>query len=69
MRDGKGGRGGKVGKDEPWHWHTKQRHMAKMEISDAFEMRHRVVVALVVAAIGVVLGSVWMIRRILGYFA
>lgn len=34
-------------KEEPWHWHTKQRKMMRMEIADAFQMRKWVVVAMV----------------------
>lgn len=42
-----------VKEKEPWHWHTKQRHMMKAELDDAFKLRKWVV--LVLAALCVVL--------------
>ncbi|KAM3077580.1 hypothetical protein ACMFMG_006916 [Clarireedia jacksonii] len=38
--------------DEPWHWHTKQRKMMKMEVSDAFEVRHTVLAGMLVTVCG-----------------
>jgi hypothetical protein len=42
----------------PWHYHTKQRKLMKMEASDAFEMRKTVLVGLLIASIGIAWG-VW----------
>jgi hypothetical protein len=53
-------------KEEPWHWNTKQKKMMKMELADAFEMRKRVVLVmvLVVAVFAALAG--WLVRWIIG---
>ncbi|TVY14917.1 hypothetical protein LARI1_G008502 [Lachnellula arida] len=57
------------GKEEPWHWHTKQRKMMKAEMDDAFRMRGSVMVVLVLVGVGiaVAVGVVgrWVLRRVL----
>jgi len=50
---------------EPWHWHTKQKKMMRMEIEDAFEMRKTVVVILVAAMVGAALGCVWVAKWVM----
>lgn len=54
-------KGEKKGGDEPWHWHTKQRHMMKAEMDEAFRVRKWVVVFLVLG-VGIwvlLMGMVW----------
>jgi hypothetical protein len=53
-------------KEEPWHWHTKQRHMMKAEMDDAFRVRKWVVVFLVACAMLAVFGVVGVLRWV-GY--
>ncbi|KAH8762825.1 hypothetical protein BGZ57DRAFT_857886 [Hyaloscypha finlandica] len=53
-------------KEEPWHWHTKQRHMMKAEMDDAFRVRKWVVVFLVACAALAVFGVVGVLRWV-GY--
>ncbi|PMD62185.1 uncharacterized protein K444DRAFT_610295 [Hyaloscypha bicolor E] len=53
-------------KEEPWHWHTKQRHMMKAEMDDAFRVRKWVVVFLVACAVLAVFGVVGVLRWV-GY--
>lgn len=53
------------GEKEPWHWHTKQRHMMKAEMDDAFKLRKWVLLALAIGWVGLsaciytVLGIFW----------
>ncbi|TVY85693.1 hypothetical protein LAWI1_G008567, partial [Lachnellula willkommii] len=51
--DAKSGVGHVEGKEEPWHWHTKQRKMMKAEMDDAFRMRGSVMVVLVLVGVGI----------------
>ncbi|EDN97929.1 predicted protein [Sclerotinia sclerotiorum 1980 UF-70] len=37
--------------EEPWHWHTKQKKMMKMEVSDAFKFRQWVLIGMAVVAV------------------
>ncbi|KAI9053523.1 hypothetical protein LZ554_002478 [Drepanopeziza brunnea f. sp. 'monogermtubi'] len=37
---GANGKGRKEEKEEPWHWHTKQRKMMRAEMEDAFKLRN-----------------------------
>jgi hypothetical protein len=53
-------------KEEPWHWHTKQRKMMKAEVEEAFEMRKRVVVAMMVALAGLAAGLVLFVNWVWG---
>jgi hypothetical protein len=41
--------------EEKWYWHTKQRHMMKAEIEDAFKVRKWVVMFLFVT------GGLWIL--------
>jgi hypothetical protein len=59
-REGKGGV--KRKEDEPWHWHTKQRHMMKAEMDDAFRVRKWVVVFLLAVGVVAVFGAVGLVR-------
>ncbi|KAF2792734.1 hypothetical protein K505DRAFT_325976 [Melanomma pulvis-pyrius CBS 109.77] len=65
--DNRGGGGAK--KRTSWHLNKKIRKMAKLEISDALEMRGRVTVllvgAVVVVGVGAFLGLWWMVGRLL----
>jgi hypothetical protein len=65
-----GGTNEKKESGEQWHWHTKQRHMMKAELDDAFRVRKWVVVFLVLTG-GVwvlVLGMVWRwMKYLLGF--
>lgn len=54
-KDAPGEKGKKKGGDEPWHWHTKQRHMMKAEMDEAFKVRKWVVMFLVVS------GGTWLL--------
>lgn len=57
---------GKENEKEPWHWHTKQRHMMKAEMEEAFRVRQWVVVMLCVAVVvGLAVGG--MMWRWMGY--
>lgn len=47
-----------------WYLHTKRRAMAKLEISDAFELRGRVVVALFVAMLLLIVSAVYGMRHL-----
>lgn len=51
-----------------WHLHRKIRKIAKLEVSDAFEMRDRVMVGMLIAIFLVVyalcLVLVWMIKKL-----
>lgn len=62
------GRDGKERRQSSWHLHKKIRKVAKLEISDAFEMRGRVIVVMlsaVVMVVGMLIVSVrWMVGRI-----
>jgi hypothetical protein len=63
-KDGKGN-GGKEGRGkegEPWHWHTKQRHMMKAEMEDAFRLRKWVVLVLLAAGVVAVFGVMAVVR-------
>ena len=60
QREGKGGVKGK--EDEPWHWHTKQRHMMKAEMDDAFRVRKWVVVFLLAVGVVGIFGAVGLVR-------
>ena len=51
------------GEGEPWHWHTKQRELMKAEISDAFRIRHWVVLVLVLGMLGSVVVSGMVVRQ------
>ncbi|KAH9221693.1 hypothetical protein DL95DRAFT_421582 [Leptodontidium sp. 2 PMI_412] len=53
-------RGGE--KDEPWHWHTKQRKMMRAEVEDAFKVRKWVVIFLVLMAVSGI-GLLFMMGR------
>ncbi|KAF8866670.1 hypothetical protein BDZ45DRAFT_279872 [Acephala macrosclerotiorum] len=53
---------GKGMEEEPWHWHTKQRHLMKAEMDDAFRVRKWVVVALAVVVLGVAVGGTLVVR-------
>jgi hypothetical protein len=55
LKEGKGEK-----EKEPWHWHTKQRHMMKAEMDDAFRVRKWVVVFLVCSGVGVAFCGVWV---------
>lgn len=61
-------RDGKERRQSSWHLHKKIRKVAKLEISDAFEMRGRVIVVMlsaVVMVVGMLIVSVrWMVGRI-----
>ncbi|KAE9381119.1 hypothetical protein N431DRAFT_476023 [Stipitochalara longipes BDJ] len=59
-KEGKGGVKGK--EDEPWHWHTKQRHMMKAEMDDAFRVRKWVVVFLLAAGVMAFFGALGFVR-------
>merc|ERR1712225_27743 len=51
-------------KDEPWHWHTKQRKMMKAEVEDAFRVRKWVVIFLVgfaISGVGLLLMIGWWV--------
>jgi hypothetical protein len=62
VRMGEEGKGkGREG-EKPWHWHTKQRHMMKAEIEDAFRVRKWVVLFLLFCG-GAVLVAVWVAVR------
>lgn len=63
-KDGKGngGKGEKGTEEEPWHWHTKQRHMMKAEMEDAFKLRKWVVLVLLAAGVVAVFGLVAVVR-------
>lgn len=50
-----------------WYTRKKKRAMARMEISDAFEMRGRVVVALVVWSGLVLWGTAYVLRCMYGW--
>ena len=52
-------------------WYTRKKHraMAKMEISDAFEMRRRVIFALVAWALLGALGISYVARRMYGWIS
>ncbi|TVY42554.1 hypothetical protein LSUB1_G001208 [Lachnellula subtilissima] len=63
------GNGNVEGKEEPWHWHTKQRKMMKAEMDDAFRMRKSVMVFLMLVGVGIavavgVIGR-WILRGVL----
>jgi hypothetical protein len=66
-RNGENGKPGPA-KDEPWHWHSRQRQMTKMEFADAFNLRQRVVLAMVVAGVGCALGVVCLLKWSYGMF-
>lgn len=55
------------GKEEPWHWHTKQRKMMKREFDDAFEMRNSVAVGIVAVLLGCLLGIVGLVGWVWGF--
>lgn len=67
QQKGRDGLDAKAGKDEPWHWNTKQRKMMKLEFTDAFEMRKRVVVILASVLLGAGAVTVWAIQSTIGY--
>ena len=48
--------------DEPWHWHTKQRHMMKAEMDDAFRVRKWVVVFLLAVGVVAIFGALGFVR-------
>jgi hypothetical protein len=56
------GKGKRTGKEESWHWNTKQRKMLKMELADAFELRKRVVAVLLVMGAGVGVLGLWIVN-------
>ncbi|PBP19570.1 hypothetical protein BUE80_DR009589 [Diplocarpon rosae] len=49
-------------KEEPWHWHTKQRKMMRAEMEDAFKLRKWVVIALIIGIVSAAV-VVWMLGR------
>ncbi|KAF2474575.1 uncharacterized protein BDR25DRAFT_311042 [Lindgomyces ingoldianus] len=55
-------------KRRSWHLNKKIRKVAKLEISDAFELRGRVILilvsAIVLVAVGLLLGLRWMVVRV-----
>jgi hypothetical protein len=53
---------GKAKENEPWHWNTKQRHMMKAEMDDAFRVRKWVVVFLVAFGVASTVGGVAVLR-------
>jgi hypothetical protein len=63
--------GGREGRGK-WYLRKKIRKVAKVEISDAFEMRRRVIVLLVVGmgtcVVGVVFGVRWIVRVLWGWW-
>jgi hypothetical protein len=57
-KEGKlGGEREKGKEEEPWHWHTKQRHLMKAEMDDAFKVRKWVVVFMAAFGLGIVVGG------------
>ncbi|KAL3417957.1 hypothetical protein PVAG01_10967 [Phlyctema vagabunda] len=50
------------GTREPWHWHSKQKKMMKMEVADAFEIRKWVLTAMLVLG-GVLVVVSWIVFR------
>lgn len=58
------GAGRGMGKQEPWHWHTKQKKLMRAELEDAFKLRKWVVVCvlmgLAVGVAGVVVVGGWV---------
>jgi hypothetical protein len=42
--------------EEAWHWHSKQRHMMKAELDDAFRLRNSVALGLLAVALGCAAG-------------
>jgi len=64
-RDGRSA--GITGEKEAWHWHTKQRHLMKAEMEDAFKVRKWVVMFLIVGACGTAFG-VFVVGKWAMYF-
>jgi len=61
-------RSGTEKRERSWHLHKKIRKIAKLEISDAFEMRGRVMVAMVVTILLAVYALYYSFRWMLSMF-
>ncbi|KAH8815481.1 hypothetical protein F5884DRAFT_772503 [Xylogone sp. PMI_703] len=54
--------GGKDGKEGGWYFHSKQRKLMKMEVSDAFRIRKRVALGMILVSMVVALVN-WVLLR------
>ncbi|CZR51006.1 uncharacterized protein PAC_00881 [Phialocephala subalpina] len=63
-----GTRQGKEGEKEPWHWHTKQRHLMKAEMDDAFKVRKWVLVFMALLGLGMAIGGTVVVRWCLWFW-
>jgi hypothetical protein len=52
-------------KEGSWHLHKKIRKVARFQVSDAFELRNRVIVLMLAVVVGVVAGTVTVLRWLL----
>ncbi|KAK7923366.1 hypothetical protein PG985_007437 [Apiospora marii] len=59
-RPRRGGGGGEG--EEPFYYHSKQKKLMRMEASEAFRLRNRVIVGLALAALFVLWATSWSIR-------
>ncbi|KAF2265590.1 hypothetical protein CC78DRAFT_579085 [Lojkania enalia] len=61
---------GRESRTQSWHLHKKIRKVARLEISDAFEMRGRVIAAMIAVMLVLVLsacmGLRWVVRKVVG---
>lgn len=55
-------------KRRSWHLHKKIRKIAKLEINDAFEIRGRVMVAMVVAFLLLAFAALYLFRWLVSTF-
>ncbi|KAK8050642.1 hypothetical protein PG994_012372 [Apiospora phragmitis] len=53
--------------EEPFYYHSKQRKLMRMEASEAFLLRNRVIFGLVLVAMVVLWATSWMIRSVVAW--
>lgn len=53
--------------EEPFYYHSKQKKLMRMEASEAFRLRNRVIVALALAALSVLWATSWATRCVVAW--
>lgn len=53
--------------EEPFYYHSKQKKLMRMEASEAFRLRNRVIIGLALAALFVLWATSWSIRCVVAW--